>query len=228
VNATWETILDQFLSGEGSRADVESLRLRLSLGADEREEVEATLRLVDELHAVGETIAVPQGALERLSVSLREHIAQDASDSPAPRWEWDGATYRADPMVLRPTSSVDDEGIANSIIEGNASPAGYSLTAASSNSQLDEFQRIIDTLSDPSARPPLPQGAEDRLVAKLRGHMQSPAEQVDPNVARRILRQLESCPLPSLFSENVPDVLAATTDSDPESTSPEAPKDKPQ
>jgi hypothetical protein len=228
MNATWESILDQFLTGEGSRADVESLRLRVNLAPEERDEVEATLRLVDELAGAGNTIVVPQGALERVIASMRKHVARDTSHFSMPRWEWDGSGYRSDPMLLHPTPSMNDEEIASALIEGSSVPADIARSAASeasddSRQQLEEFQKIIETLGDPTGRPAIPPGAEDRLTARLRERMRD-ADEVDPSVARRILRQLQSCPLPSLFSENLPDVLAATTDPDPEFTSPKPPE----
>ncbi len=214
----WESILDQYLCGEGSRADVESLRLRLTLAAEEREEIEGALRLVDEICAAFGTVAVPKGAAERLSESFQSHATQNVCES-LPRWVWDGSTYRNDPMVLRPTPVMDEESVAYAMIEGEAGSNSQHTSDAG-------LQQVLNQLSDPSAKPALPAGAENRLLSRLRPHMQSEAEQMDPSVARRILRQLQECPLPSIFSDNVPDVLAATTDADEKASPPKPPETK--
>ena len=232
MSANWESILDQLLCGLGSRADAESLRLQLSLSIEERDEIESTLRLVDELIAAGETSLAPQGAPQRMVQRLRDRITRNPAPAKLPTWQRSGSGYQADPLVLGAPDAAADEETALAIIEGT-SPAESVQPRPSSGPTdeggrlLEEFKQVADALSAASAQPPIPSGAEDRLVARFRQNLESEDGALDPAVPRRILRQLQAVPGQDASNDRRPDVLAATKESEGESESaePRAPGD---
>lgn len=200
----WQTILDLYLQGEGTRAEVESLRFRLHLNPGDRAEIESALHLADRLESAVGLLLPPPGAAQRLRDRLHEHIGQ----SPAPQPRWVGA-ITGKPSVFR-LGRLDDAGLedaTNSVIEGNAT----TLFSPASNEQLTQFQAIADVCADPSTLPEAPQGAEERLLARLREFQQSEAGAIDPAVQRRLLSKIESA---AVEAEPLPDLKAATIDQD--------------
>jgi hypothetical protein len=198
----WQTILDLYLQGEGTRAEVESLRLRLHLTPDERAEIESALRLADQLENAASLVLPPPGAPQRMLDRLEEHIGQ--SPSPNPQWLGD-LSDNSSALRLGRQDDASLEDAMNAVIEGNAT----TISTPASNEQLKQFRAIADVCADPSTQPALPAGAEDRLLARLREFQQSEGGAIDPAVERRLLGQVEST---AAESQRLPDLKAAAID----------------
>jgi hypothetical protein len=198
----WQTILDLYLQGEGTRAEVESLRLRLQLSPGDRAEIESALRLADRLENAASLVLPPLDGPQRMLDRLREHIGK--SPSPNPRWLGD---LSDNPSALR-LGRQDDaslEDAMNAVIEGNTT----TISSPASNEQLRQFEAIAQACADPSTQPVPPAGAQNRLLARLHEFQQTEAGAIDPAVRRRLLSQAEST---GTESQRLPDLKAAAID----------------
>src|SRR3954469_2770773 len=97
-NDQWEETLNAYLEGRTLRADAEDLLMRLHLAADDRDEIERSLRLADELTLALRQIQPPAGAEARLLNTLR------ACPEPAdPPYGW--RTIESTGELARPVGS---------------------------------------------------------------------------------------------------------------------------
>ena len=94
----WEDVLYAYLEGRAARADAEDLLLRLHLTADEREEIERSLRLADEVTAAVRAPAPSASFEARLSTAIR--------DCPVPANLPQGWTRAGDQFVVRALGGV--------------------------------------------------------------------------------------------------------------------------
>jgi len=97
ANDQWEETLNAYLEGRGLRADAEDLLMRLHLSPDDRDQIERSLRLTDELTLTLREAQPPAGAQERLVDGLAAHMNSESGamdpgvvnrllgQSPAPR-----------------------------------------------------------------------------------------------------------------------------------------------
>ena len=73
-NDLWEETLNAYLEGRGLRADAEDLLMRLHLSPTDRDQIERSLRLTDELTLTLRQAQPPAGAQERLVNKLAAHM----------------------------------------------------------------------------------------------------------------------------------------------------------
>jgi hypothetical protein len=205
----WEDILNAYLEGRGLRADAEDLLMRLHLTAQDREHVERSLRLADEVAAAMRPIQPPDGMAERLARTL------GACPAPArmpTRWDLDGG----------PAADDDDpteEDLLNAAIDGRVSfEQLYDARAAGQLSEsgreaIEDLETIAAGVADVSL--PMsgaaPSGLEARLVDRLRAHMDSDEGDVDQRVVNRLLTRRTHTRGAQIV---LPDVLAAGEDPD--------------
>jgi hypothetical protein len=194
----WEDILNAYLEGRGLRADAEDLLMRLHLSAQDREQIERSLRLADEIHAALRPIQPPADLQARLTAVL------SACPMPAgvpANWESD-----------RDASAEED--LLDAALEGRVSLE--ELYAAQAAGRLSESGR--EALEDLEASAggvaevslpmsgSIPAGLEGRLQEKLRAHMHSEEGEVDQRVVNRLLAKRPKERGPQIV---MPDVLAA-------------------
>ena len=79
ANDQWEETLNAYLEGRGLRADAEDLLMRLHLSPDDRDQIERSLRLTDELTLTLREAQPPAGAQERLINRLAAHMNSESS-----------------------------------------------------------------------------------------------------------------------------------------------------
>ena len=205
----WEDVLNAYLEGRGLRADAEDLLMRLHLGADEREQIERSLRLADEVTTSMRGVEPSPGLGERLTGAL--------SACPAPgrvptTWKLDGDDFQGD-------SGPGEEDLLDSALEGRV--ALEELYAAQTSGQfsesgreaLAELEAIAQGVADVSL--PMsgaaPAGLELRLRDRLRMHMDSEDGQIDERIANRLLSKKTRERGPRTV---LPDVLAAGEEPD--------------
>lgn len=228
----WEDILTGYLEGNQSRADAEALRWKIHLPAEVREEVEAVLRQVDEVAAAVGSVAVPEGAVERLRGSL--HGQPDWTGRPVP------AGWRRGPEGFEATAlaagRLGQEDAVNALIEGTEAMAESTGLAANRTpadeelaGRLEQVRSITSHLSDLARQSP-PPGAVDRLLSRFRedvtagaGGDEEGAEgaaEADEEAARQFLAKLKTNVSRRPALPPRPDVLAASADhAEPEAVS---------
>ena len=77
-NDLWEETLNAYLEGRGLRADAEDLLMRLHLSPTDRDQIERSLRLTDELTATLRQAQPPVGSQERLVNKLAAHLDSES------------------------------------------------------------------------------------------------------------------------------------------------------
>ena len=77
-NDLWEETLNAYLEGRGLRADAEDLLMRLHLSPTDRDQIERSLRLTDELTATLRQAQPPVGSQERLVNKLAAHMNSES------------------------------------------------------------------------------------------------------------------------------------------------------
>lgn len=220
----WEDILTGYLEATESRADAEALRWKIHLPAEVREEVEAVLRMADEVAAAVGSVTVPEGAVERLRESL--HTQPDWSGRPVPAsWRPGPAGFEAPALV---SGRLGEEDAINALIEGTEAAAGTTGSAASFAAadeelagRLEQVRSMASHLSDLARQNP-PEGAVDRLLSRFREDVTAgaggdeegaeAAAEADEEAARQFLAKLKTnvSRRPSLPAR--PDVLAASAE----------------
>jgi hypothetical protein len=78
-NDLWEETLNAYLEGRGLRADAEDLLMRLHLSPVDRDQIERSLRLTDELTLTLRQAQPPAGAQQRLVNKLAAHMSSESS-----------------------------------------------------------------------------------------------------------------------------------------------------
>jgi len=197
----WEDILNAYLEGRGLRADAEDLLMRLHLRAQDREQIERSLRLSDEVTGALRPIQPPAGMETRIVGQLR------ACAAPAVPGDWDlrGKT--------KPSEREDD--LLDAALEGRV--AVEELYAMQSSGQLseagrealEEFEFIAAGVAEVSVSMSgvAPAGMEARLRSGLRAHMASEAGEIDERLVNRLLAKKATRGRGRQFT--IPDVLAA-------------------
>jgi hypothetical protein len=214
--AAWEAIVEEYLEGTGSRAAAESLRFRIALPPEARQEVETVLRLADRLTVVTQSVRAPAGAMERLGDCLLRAGPPDV----CPKWDRDGDDFIAPQGVPQP--GADEEAV-NAAIEGAAIEGAFDATSAASTplpaAGPAELQQDLAAFKDiaaairrearSAAGVLVPPGAVARLRARLVESREAGEGGASPVVAARILAQLrgETAKHPNV--SRPPDVLAA-------------------
>ena len=207
----WEDILTGYLEGTESRADAEALRMRIYLPAEERGEVEGTLRLVD---LVSQTLASDAPAA-KASDRLVNAIENAPSRSVPAGWRMTGSDFESDV-----TDAATEEAL-NQRLEGARMTASVSDTELTV--QLDEFKGAKEQL----AGDVVPEGAVDRLLARLRSADAQSEQPMDGETARQVLNRLKADGKSKLWQPlRRPDVLAASADVEPETPEEEKKADK--
>ena len=200
----WEDILNAYLEGRGLRADAEDLLMRLHLRAEDREQIERSLRLGDEIAAALRPIQPPADMDKRLVSQLRACPAPQGVPSD---WNLRGRTAGT-------AASRSEEDLLDAALEGRVSMDElYGMQAAgqlteSGREALEELEAIADGVAEVSL--PMsgsaPAGLEDRLREGLRAHMAATAGEVDQRVVNRLLAKKPVQRRPQI---EIPDVLAA-------------------
>lgn len=211
----WEDILAGYLEGMESRADAESLRWKIHLPAEVREEVEAVLRLADEVAAAIGSVSVPEGAVPRLQDAL--HAQPDWQSRPMPAgWQFASGEFesrRLGGVAVSAGSAAEDA--VNAVIEGTAGSAGRTPDLADEElaGRLEQVRLLTVHLSDLARRRP-PEGAVDRLLSRFREDVAAGSDEggaeADEEAARQFLARIKTgAPRrPQLPAR--PDVLAAS------------------
>jgi hypothetical protein len=206
----WEETLDAYVEGRSLRADAEDLLMRLHLSADDRDEIERSLRLTDELTLTLRQAQPPIGAEQRLLNQLR------ACAVPADLPEDWGMTESGE-MVRSAGSpmTLAEEDLLDAALEGrvtmkelvNLRDAGQ-LTDGGAEA-VEELRSAAEAITDLSpARRSIPGGMKARLRRKLESHIMSEAGEIDGKVIERLLADTPE-PKPRLA---MPDVMAAEED----------------
>jgi len=204
--STWEAILEDYLEGAGSRAAAESLRFRIALPAEARQEVETVLRLADRLADATQSVRPPAGAAQRLGDRLLLAGLPDVR----PNWVQEGSELVAPDGASRPGA---DEDAVNAAIEG-ASGLTTPLPTIEPGGparDLTAFNEIAAAVRRESSAPDaaIPPGAIDRLRTKLAEAQERGEGGASSIVARRILAQLRGEATRPPAAVRPPDVLAA-------------------
>jgi hypothetical protein len=207
----WESIIEQYLEGAGSRAAAESLRFRIALPAEARQEVETVLRLADRLADATRSVRPTTGAAERLGDRLLGAGLPDVR----PNWVQEGSDFIAPDGTPRPGA---DEDAVNAAIEGAidltaaATASRLTIGPGAAEQHLNSFKQIADALrgeAPSAAAESVPSGAIFRLRSRLAEARQRGEGGASPTVARRILAQLRGEAVKPPASVRPPDVLAA-------------------
>jgi hypothetical protein len=181
----WEDVMDAYLEGRASRADAEGLLMRINLSAEQREEIERSLRVADEVSAALKG-APPVSGME---MRLREALTGCGAPQRLPGWLNADGTF-APP----PSGGAREEDLLDAAVEGRVSLE--QLRAMRDAGQLSEDgAEALEEMEMTAARvaefcaeaPPPAAGMEQRLGEGLRGHMRSAAGEVDESVAARLL-----------------------------------------
>ena len=204
ATSDWEDILNAYLEGRGLRADAEDLLMRLHLRAQDREQIERSLRLSDEVTAALRPIQPPAGMETRLAAGLR---ACGAPASVPADWELHGTS------TATATTSEDD--LLDAALEGRVSVEElYAMQSVGQLSEtgreaLEELEFLAAGVAEVSV--PMsgstPAGMEDRLRSGLRAFMASELGEVDERVVNRLLAKKPTRGRGRQFT--MPDVLAA-------------------
>jgi hypothetical protein len=194
----WEDILNAYLEGRGLRADAEDLLMRLHLTSQDREQIERSLRLSDEISGALRAIQLPVGLEGRLTTALA--ACPMPAGVPA-SWEGD-----------REESGEED--LLDAALEGRVSiDELYAAQAAgrlseSGREALEDLEASAEGLAEVSVPMggSMPAGLEGRLQGRLRAHMSSEEGEVDQRVVNRLLAKRSRERGPRVV---MPDVLAA-------------------
>ena len=205
--ADWDDTLNAYLEGRALRADAEDLLMRINLGPAERDQIERSLRLSDEVTKALRGIELPVGGGERMVGRLRKVApmsmprhwtttaagdvvrAADAPPLPASEDDWvdaavEGRVSLAELMAMRSAGRLSEVGAeALDVLEA----AEATVTAAS-----PAAARIAPTTTR-------------RLVQNLRAHMGSGAGELDAKVVDRLLGKSRGGSVEYM----TPDVMAA-------------------
>jgi hypothetical protein len=201
----WEDILNAYLEGRGLRADAEDLLMRLHLRPQDREQIERSLRLSDEITGALRPIQPPAGMETRVAEQLR------ACAAPAVPGDWNltGKSKGA----AKDAGGEDD--LLDAALEGRvaveelyAMQSGGQLSEAGREA-LEEFEFLAAGVAEVSV--PMggaaPAGMEARLRDGLREYMSSEAGDIDARLANRLLAKKPTRGRGRQFT--MPDVLAA-------------------
>jgi hypothetical protein len=199
----WEDVLDAYVEGRASRADAEGLLMRINLSADQREEIERSLRVADQVTAALKG-APPVTGME---MRLREALMGCGAPERVPGW------LKAD-GTFAPRAEEGAEDLLDAVVEGRVSVE--QLRAMRDAGRLDEDARealeememtaaeIQGFCAAAEAAPPA--GMGERLGESLRGHMVSEAGRVDESVAARLIEGAK----PRKRELGMPDARAAS------------------
>jgi hypothetical protein len=187
ANDQWEETLNAYLEGRGLRADAEELLMRLHLSPDDRDQIERSLRLTDELTLTLRQAQPPVGWHDRLLERLR------ACPVPAElpqAWQATGGEMVATAV----DASLEEEDLLDSAIEGRVSldqlvamrDAGR--LSESGVEAIDVMQSAMKVVA--GASPAGVSAAQSvRLRTKLASHMDSDADAADQRTVDRLLGQ---------------------------------------
>jgi hypothetical protein len=214
ANDQWEETLNAYLEGRTLRADAEDLLMRLHLSPGDRDQIERSLRLTDELTLTLRQIQLPAGADVRLRNALRACPAP--ADLPPHGWRTIESGELARPAASQAILAEDD--LLDAALEGRVTMKDLqSLRTAGQLTEpaaeaAEELQSAAEAITDLSpTRRPVPAAMKNRLRSKLEAHMTSEAGDIDPKIADRLLANTPH-PKPLLA---MPDVMAAS-DEDPD------------
>jgi len=213
ANDQWDETLNAYLEGRTLRADAEDLLMRLHLDPADRDQIERSLRLTDELTLALRQIQPPRaGAESRLLTALR--ACPVPNEAP---FGW--RTIESTGELARPIGSptpISEEDLLDAALEGRVTL--HDLSNLRATNQLtesgaeaaDKLQAAAETITDLSpAQRPLPAASTTRLLNKLESHIMSQAGEVDPKIADRLLSKTPPAKKPT-----APDVLAAEENPD--------------
>ena len=208
ANDLWEDTLNAYLEGHALRADAEDLLMRLHLAPADRDQIERSLRLTDELTVALRQIQPPANSQSRLLTALRALPVPD--DAPF-GWQMIQSTGQ----LARPTGSpnlIAEEDVLDAALEGRVTlhdldnlRATHQLSESGA-AAADKLQAAADAITDLSpAGEAVPPAMTARLLSKLESHIISQAGEVDPKIADRLLSKTP----PAKPKLTMPDVLAA-------------------
>lgn len=208
ANDQWEETLNAYLEGRTLRADAEDLLMRLHLAPADRDQIERSLRLTDELTLALRQIQPPAGTESRLLTALR--ACPVPNDAP---FGW--RTIESTGEFARPINSptlLSEEDLLDATLEGRVTLHDLeNLRAANQLSEsgaqaAEELQSAAETITDLSpAHRAIPPAMTTRLLNKLESHIMSQSGEVDPKIADRLLSKTP----PAKPKPAMPDVLAA-------------------
>jgi hypothetical protein len=209
ANDQWDETLNAYLEGRTLRADAEDLLMRLHLDPADRDQIERSLRLTDELTLALRQIEPPHaGAESRLLAALR--ACPVPTDAP---FGW--RTIESTGEFARPIASpapLSEDDLLDATLEGRVTM--HDLQNLRANGQLtqraaqaaDDLQSAAQAITDLSpTKRPLPAATTNRLLGKLESHIMSQAGELDPKIADRLLSKTP----PARPKLATPDVLAA-------------------
>jgi hypothetical protein len=189
ANDQWEETLNAYLEGRGLRADAEDLLMRLHLSPADRDQIERSLRLTDELTATLRQAQPSVGWHDRLLETLR------ACPVPAglpQAWQANGEEMVATAVEEPPVEAE----LLDAAIEGRVSldqllamrDAGQ--LSESGVEAIDAMQAAADLVArlSPASGATTP-AQSDRLRTKLTAHMDSDSGVIDQRTIDRLLRQ---------------------------------------
>src|SRR5690242_4670127 len=130
ATSDWEDILNAYLEGRGLRADAEDLLMRLHLRAQDREQIERSLRLSDEITGALRPIQPPAGMETRIASQLRACAAPTVPTG----WDLKGKSKKD---ATKDAGGEDD--LLDAALEGRV--AVEELYAMQSAGQLSEAGR---------------------------------------------------------------------------------------
>jgi hypothetical protein len=199
----WEDILNAYLEGRGLRADAEDLLMRLHLRAQDREQIERSLRLSDEVTGALRPIQPPAGMEARLVAGIR---ACGAPAGVPAEWELEGKST---------ATGTGEDDLLDAAMEGRVSVEElYAMQSAGQLSEagreaLEELEFIAAGVAEVSV--PMsgstPAGMEARLRDGLRAFMASEAGEIDERLVNRLLATKKTRERGRHVA--MPDVLAA-------------------
>src|SRR5256885_8748585 len=79
---SWEDVMDAYLEGRASRADAEGLLMRINLSAADREEIERSLRVADQVTAALKGTPAVTG----MEMRVREALIDSGAPARLPKW----------------------------------------------------------------------------------------------------------------------------------------------
>jgi hypothetical protein len=203
-----EDILNAYVEGDALRADADALLRRIHLTKDEREQIERTLRTVDEVTAALKESEPPAGMAQRLVNAV------DAS----PQWpvpEHFVETGQGEWMRNEPEDKGGEEDLVDALLEGEFELSelkkmrDLGQLSEETCKDMDAIQTIAEQVKAVGAEPDA--GARDRMLAKLREHID--ATGVEESVTERLLGPKDVI---RRLNFRGPDVLAASDEQPPE------------
>ena len=203
ATSDWEDILNAYLEGRGLRADAEDLLMRLHLRPQDREQIERSLRLSDEVSAALRPVQPPAGMEARLVAGIR---SCGAPAGVAAEWELNGKSSA--------TATREDD-LLDAALEGRVSVEElYAMQSAGQLSEagreaLEELEFIAAGVAEVSV--PMsgstPAGMEDRLRDGLRAFIASEEGEIDERLVNRLMATKKTRERGRHVA--MPDVLAA-------------------